>query len=237
MVYRCRLCHRAFATQFTLKRHVATLHPEEIHTITDDSSSARSSNDDASSYASYPANCEHVQQSGDGLAAGDGDDSVGSETDDDSDDDHTNNTASESDEDTGMDDEPYPWNELTDQVAALYHEKIQRRRRTYENEGYTQQDALAEAYIDFKDKMLMTVRDLVFQAIKRKDALDADDLYTAINEKYNKMLDKESIPGHDDAWKEAIKRRDYMLNEIVPTLQQFEEEDEEENANDTNIVS
>ena len=120
----------------------------------------------------------------------------------------------------------YPWHEVKDEIAEMYDERIQRRKQTYIAEGYTEEEALSEAYYDFKDKFLLAAKHLVFLEISKHASLDGDETFNELEELKSKIYDKHVIK-EEYAWKRAIRMKEHLLIPMIPRLEDFKEEDEQ----------
>ena len=203
MAYICSMCGNKFATKYTLNRHSASIHGT--------SASSTLSEEDMSEMSGEEAPVESQQ-------APTEDEEV--ESDD---------SASTVD----LEEAKYPWQELTDAIVDQFRSKVNRRIETYRREGYHDQEALAESYADFEDKMLSAARNYFYDLVKKKTALENDSMYESIITKMEQLSDKEGMDDKE-AWRLAIKKKDFLLEALLPKKEHFEEnEDETDDIDDS----
>ena len=258
----CKLCGQECSNRFNLARHVRTIHSEASGPLTQSPHNNLAHLEEEYEVGVKPlspasdASSMKTEASDDSIDTSEARqpntkfDEDGTDTDD-----ETSGAESDTSQDNGEDNSAdtrqgkydifgrvpdgekmetgdYPWHDLKNEIAEMYEERVQRRTQTYIAEGYTEEKALSEAYDDFREKFLLAARHLLFMEISKHAALDGDNMFNEIQDLKDEIYDNNDIK-EEYAWKRAIRMKEHLLIPLLPGLEDFnEEEDDEEMAND-----
>lgn len=132
-----------------------------------------------------------------------------------------------SDSQSTLTDENYPWQHLTADIVENFQSLIDSRRERYEKDGFNETDALCEAYQDLEERMLRKMQELVFEAMQQNYSIDNDKTFQAIEASKAKIKGRDEVQGNK-ALKFAIDKKKHLLRQYLPEQKDFDQESDED---------
>jgi hypothetical protein len=223
----CEYCGKCFSRTFNLKRHKKVCYLSDIDDRKFNSNQIggalkKSKNNELYGYEAGLSENNSDTEDEDSESESE---TCETESEDEGDEESANETSeteSEEEDDEESDNEPRtvksPWNYLVKKVYKFHSHEHQDMKNRYMQKGFNEEVANSLAHNNLIKDYRKTLREMYSEHILLLQKIKKDPIYEKVMKTKRQLIDEEGYGG-SEALQYAIKKRKFLINEIIPEIE------------------